>query len=271
MRIYDPRVGRFLSVDPITSKYPELTPYQFASNTPIAGVDQDGLEFASYLLTRIKGVGQIETNGSIELGVILGGFRINGAVGIAYDKYNNLALYYSKGGFADLFGALNGPSKGGNPKETGEFSLFGGISVTPASESYNWGYNSVLDLKGDASNFNVNVSLYRVIGVTGGVNMNSDGDAVGVNLGVQTGVGAPLSFGITQSNTSLLAFRLGDIKKSVKSLGNLKEQLKKLGIDNYDISVSEDQQKDGFIKLSWTATYKDKDGNSKTNSVDMGS
>jgi RHS repeat-associated protein len=44
MRIYDTRLGRFLSVDPITKKYPELTPYQFASNTPIAKVDIDGLE-----------------------------------------------------------------------------------------------------------------------------------------------------------------------------------------------------------------------------------
>ncbi|MET6997054.1 RHS repeat-associated core domain-containing protein [Chitinophaga defluvii] len=45
-RIYDPRVGRFLSVDPITSKYPELTPYQFASNRPIDGIDLDGLEWS---------------------------------------------------------------------------------------------------------------------------------------------------------------------------------------------------------------------------------
>ncbi len=44
MRIYDGRVGRFLSVDPITSKYPELTPYQFASNSPIRLIDIDGLE-----------------------------------------------------------------------------------------------------------------------------------------------------------------------------------------------------------------------------------
>jgi RHS repeat-associated protein len=43
-RIYDPRVGRFLSVDPITNKYPELTPYQFASNTPLQAIDLDGLE-----------------------------------------------------------------------------------------------------------------------------------------------------------------------------------------------------------------------------------
>jgi len=44
MRIYDPRVARFLSVDPLTRKYPELTPYQFASNTPIRAIDLDGLE-----------------------------------------------------------------------------------------------------------------------------------------------------------------------------------------------------------------------------------
>jgi RHS repeat-associated protein len=44
-RIYDPRVGRFLSVDPIQRKYAELTPYQYASNSPITFIDQDGLEF----------------------------------------------------------------------------------------------------------------------------------------------------------------------------------------------------------------------------------
>jgi len=47
MRIYDPRLGRFISVDPISKEYPELTPYQFASNRAIDGVDQDGLEYKS--------------------------------------------------------------------------------------------------------------------------------------------------------------------------------------------------------------------------------
>jgi len=44
-RIYDPRVVRFLSVDPLTKGYPMLTPYQFASNSPISGIDLDGLEY----------------------------------------------------------------------------------------------------------------------------------------------------------------------------------------------------------------------------------
>jgi RHS repeat-associated protein len=44
MRIYDPRLGRFLSVDPITASYPMLTPYQFSSKSPIINIDLDGLE-----------------------------------------------------------------------------------------------------------------------------------------------------------------------------------------------------------------------------------
>ncbi len=44
MRIYDPQIARFISVDAVTKKYPELTPYQFASNTPIQAVDLDGQE-----------------------------------------------------------------------------------------------------------------------------------------------------------------------------------------------------------------------------------
>lgn len=44
LRIYDSRLAKFLSVDPLTKKYPELTPYQFASNTPIQAVDLDGAE-----------------------------------------------------------------------------------------------------------------------------------------------------------------------------------------------------------------------------------
>ncbi len=43
-RIYNPQYAKFLSVDPLTKSYPELTPYQFASNTPLWAIDLDGLE-----------------------------------------------------------------------------------------------------------------------------------------------------------------------------------------------------------------------------------
>lgn len=37
--------SRFLSVDPLTQAYAELSPYQFASNRPIDGIDIDGKEW----------------------------------------------------------------------------------------------------------------------------------------------------------------------------------------------------------------------------------
>lgn len=53
MRIYDSRLGRFLSEDPLTEKYPMLTPYQFSSNTPVSLIDLDGLE-GTFPLPRIS-------------------------------------------------------------------------------------------------------------------------------------------------------------------------------------------------------------------------
>jgi len=44
MRQYNPKLGRFFSVDPITAEYPWYTPYQFAGNKPIQAIDIDGLE-----------------------------------------------------------------------------------------------------------------------------------------------------------------------------------------------------------------------------------
>lgn len=43
-RIYNPRIAKFLSVDPLTKSYPWYTPYQFAGNKPIWAIDLDGLE-----------------------------------------------------------------------------------------------------------------------------------------------------------------------------------------------------------------------------------
>jgi RHS repeat-associated protein len=43
-RNYDPQIGRFTQLDPLTDDYPELTPYQYAGDEPIANIDIDGLE-----------------------------------------------------------------------------------------------------------------------------------------------------------------------------------------------------------------------------------
>ena len=43
-RIYNPGIGRFLSVDPLMSNFAWNSPYSFAENSPIEFIDLDGLE-----------------------------------------------------------------------------------------------------------------------------------------------------------------------------------------------------------------------------------
>jgi hypothetical protein len=54
-------------VDPLTRSYPELTPYQFASNTPIWAVDLDGLE-AMYKISYEEMLKQIKVTRHTEAG-----------------------------------------------------------------------------------------------------------------------------------------------------------------------------------------------------------
>lgn len=43
-RVYDPRVGRFLSVDPLAKKFAWNSPYSYAEGDVIRSLDLDGLE-----------------------------------------------------------------------------------------------------------------------------------------------------------------------------------------------------------------------------------
>ncbi len=53
-RIYDSRIGRFMSVDPLTKDYPYWTPYQFAGNMPIRFLELEGLEPGEPFETKTK-------------------------------------------------------------------------------------------------------------------------------------------------------------------------------------------------------------------------
>ncbi len=63
LRIYDPRIGKFLSVDPLTKGYPSWSPYPFAMSSPISGIDLDGGEFLFYATK------QVQENGNTKLTV----------------------------------------------------------------------------------------------------------------------------------------------------------------------------------------------------------
>jgi len=68
-RIFDPRIGKFLSIDPLTKEYPWYSPYQFAGNKPVWAIDLDGAEEA-YRNTanyqRSQALIRIERNSSIQ-------------------------------------------------------------------------------------------------------------------------------------------------------------------------------------------------------------
>jgi len=72
-RIYNPSIAKFLSVDPLTKSYPMLTPYQFASNTPIRAIDLDGLEAASFQfeIRGMAGIKAISITSSSTIGLLV--------------------------------------------------------------------------------------------------------------------------------------------------------------------------------------------------------
>ena len=53
-RMHDPRVGRFLSLDPLAPQYPHNSPYVFSENRVIDGIELEGLEYLDHSETKIE-------------------------------------------------------------------------------------------------------------------------------------------------------------------------------------------------------------------------
>jgi RHS repeat-associated protein len=69
-RIYNPQIGRFLSIDPLAKDYPWNSTYAFAENSPILNVDLEGLEkLEAFFLIGQKNSGQVLVKGQKALQV----------------------------------------------------------------------------------------------------------------------------------------------------------------------------------------------------------
>ena len=87
-RIYDPRLGRFKSLDPLKRNFPSQTPYRHGNNNPIYLIDQDGkypnpiklildLLRAFEPLTTNNMVGDLKKNGYFSRGYTIGQFGVS--------------------------------------------------------------------------------------------------------------------------------------------------------------------------------------------------
>lgn len=48
-RIYDPRLGRFLSLDPLIHQFADISGYLYAINSPISFIDENGKNAGVYV------------------------------------------------------------------------------------------------------------------------------------------------------------------------------------------------------------------------------
>ncbi|TRX56142.1 RHS repeat-associated core domain-containing protein [Fulvivirga sp. M361] len=121
-RIYNPALGRFLSVDPLTKSYPMLTPYQYASNNSITLIDLDGLEgvlypgqyqgYSPFDANQDRHVSKVEleTGVTVVKGIVLTGAAIGvGAYALPY-VVTEAQLFLSAPG-AYLYNLFSDPSK----------------------------------------------------------------------------------------------------------------------------------------------------------------
>lgn len=101
-RSYDPQIGRFPQLDPLTDYYPELTPYQYASNDPITNDDLDGLEGCPMTAGMVGyGAAAAAASGLSTLA------RIANIASISLNLFNDINMAASQGSQGNIAQQLN--------------------------------------------------------------------------------------------------------------------------------------------------------------------
>jgi RHS repeat-associated protein len=108
-RMHDPRIGRFLSIDPLAASFAYYSPYHFAGNKPTAAVDFEGLEDIYWMDSfkeKSDGSAAIDKLTATEIGKqILSTFQRVTPVGDdpgnqGYDLFvRSTSQYYAQGGY----------------------------------------------------------------------------------------------------------------------------------------------------------------------------
>ena len=166
-RIYDSRIGKFLSLDPDMEKYTFQSPYVYANNTPIQAIDREG-KGAGYaallhLAKQLKSTVAVGTSASVSLGV---GF--SAAAGFAVDPKGNVALFTtaSVGSIENTVLDIDKVGLGANVNLTASILPFKDVSAI------------------SGLGFNVGASVYSPKAVGGGISADFSISSNGSNQGV---------------------------------------------------------------------------------------
>lgn len=77
--MHDPRIGRFLSIDPLAPEYPHNSPYAFSENRVIDMVELEGLEGVQYQEEFVDKKGRTQLRTVVEIDLYIGVGEGNGS------------------------------------------------------------------------------------------------------------------------------------------------------------------------------------------------
>jgi RHS repeat-associated protein len=149
-RMYDARVGRFLSRDPLQTEYPFYSPYQFAGLNPIKFIDLDGLE------AYIKGtagnelLNMMAQRSGLDLSLDANGLLTYATTAVVTDgvetttpKIDNASSDFVSETFRnELIAVINGVDENGNKKSVVEYLAYTSQEIATAHGADNVFFDS---------------------------------------------------------------------------------------------------------------------------------
>jgi RHS repeat-associated protein len=135
-RVYDSRLGRFLSLDPLAGKFPFQTPYSFAGNTPIQAIDVEGKWV--FVVTGTAGGHALVAGYAAGIGLAVGSDgiaflatqSIKAGPGLALGATVNFSYYPEMKSVSEIGGF------GYSAEVAGGFGIFAGGSADKSGDNY---------------------------------------------------------------------------------------------------------------------------------------
>jgi RHS repeat-associated protein len=268
-RIFDPRIGRFLSLDPQSEKYPYLTPFCNSANNPILFIDYDGkgpiiraLQIGAWPYTALAHALHttisLDITGTAAAGLGFAGAGSKSGVSIAVDPQGDFGVVLKFGAFADGFSEATGwaaSTATGTGKKgglSGGNVADGGLVSDDIGLNFNWGAKSITDLGGKAGDFvnpvapSMDIKGADVVSV--GISASSE--SFGVSLGV--GLGAVVA--MINTDNLVLATNFNDLGKAEDSYDDAKSFADK---NSCTLSVTVKKTKNNQYTISINAVSKD--------------